>query len=290
MRRPSFTSLAGKRVVITGAASGIGRATAVAAAQEGAALYLTDQNADGLTQLAAELDGAVRLAEAADITDDAAVTAFAAAVHADGGPVDVVMNIAGIAIWGTVDKLRLEQWQRTLDVNLMGPIRVIDAFVGPMITARRGGHLVNVSSAAGLVALPWHAPYSASKFGLRGVSESLRFDLRPHGIGVSVVCPGGVHTPITNAMRIAGYDTTSPEFARARGRFERRAVSPEQAAGAILRGVRRNRYLVYTSRDIQLLYLLERVAPPVYVVVMNVMNGVMRKVMRGVPRLPEATR
>ena len=286
MRRPSFKTLAGKRVVITGAASGIGRATALAAATDGADLYLTDQNADGLKQVAVELGERVRLAQAADITDDSAIAAFAAAVHADGGPVDIVMNIAGIAIWGTVDKLTVAQWGRTVDVNLMGPIRIIDAFVGPMIKARRGGHLVNVSSAAGLVALPWHAPYSASKFGLRGVSESLRFDLRPHGIGVSVVCPGGVHTPITNAMRIAGYDTTSPEFAKARHRFERRAVSPETAADAILRGVRRNRYLVYTSRDIQLLYLIERVAPPMYALVMNVMNGVMRKVMKGVPKLP----
>jgi NAD(P)-dependent dehydrogenase (short-subunit alcohol dehydrogenase family) len=290
MRRPSLRTLAGKRVVITGAASGIGRATAVAAAREGADLYLTDQNDEGLKELAAELGDRVRIARAADITDDDAVAGFAAAVHDDGGPVDVVMNIAGIAVWGTVDKLTLAQWRTTLDVNLMGPIRVIDAFVGPMVRARRGGHLVNVSSAAGLVALPWHAPYSASKFGLRGVSEVLRFDLRPYGIGVSVVCPGGVHTPITTAMRIAGYDTQSPEFAKARHRFERRAVSPERAAEAILRGVRRNRYLVYTSRDIQLLYLLERVAPPVYAVVMNVMNGVMRKVMKGVPKLPEATR
>jgi NAD(P)-dependent dehydrogenase (short-subunit alcohol dehydrogenase family) len=286
MRRPSFASLSGKRVVITGAASGIGRATAAACAREGALLYVTDQNAAGLKELAADLGDRVRVAQAGDITGDGDVARFAAAVHADGGPVDVVMNVAGVALWGTVDKLSVAQWQRTLDVNLMGPIRVIDAFVGPMITARRGGHLVNVSSAAGLVGLPWHAPYSASKFGLRGVSEVLRFDLRPYGIGVSVVCPGGVRTPITTAMRVAGYDTASPEFAKARHRFERRAVTAEQAAEAILRGVRRNRYLVYTSRDIQLLYLLERVAPPVYAAVMNVMNNVMRKVMKSVPRLP----
>ena len=78
-----------------------------------------------------------------------------------------------------------------IDVNLIGPISVLECFVPPMIEAGRGGHLVNVSSAAGLFGLPWHAPYSASKFGLRGVSEVLRFDLRRHGIGVSLVCPGG---------------------------------------------------------------------------------------------------
>jgi NAD(P)-dependent dehydrogenase (short-subunit alcohol dehydrogenase family) len=171
-----------------------------------------------------------------------------------------------------------------VDVNLMGPIRVIDAFVGPMIRERRGGHLVNVSSAAGLVGLPWHAPYSASKFGLRGVSEVLRFDLRPYGIGVSLVCPGGVDTPIAHAVDIAGYDTASEQFATVRRRFARRAVSPETAARAILRGVRRNRYLVYTSRDIQALFLLQRVAPPLYALVMSGMNTAMRGVMKRVPR------
>ena len=282
-------SLNGRRVVITGAASGIGRAVAVAAGAEGAQLYLTDRNAEGLAQTAEPLGDRVRLMQPADITDDRAVARFAEAVHADGGPVDVVMNIAGIAVWGTVDRLSMEQWRTTVDVNLLGPIRIIDAFVGPMIRARHGGHVVNVSSAAGLVGLPWHAPYSASKFGLRGVSEVLRFDLRPYGIGVSLVCPGGVDTPITAAVRIAGFDTTSPEFAKARHRFERRAVSPERAAAAILRGVHRNRYLVYTSRDVQLIHLLQRLAPPVYVAVMSVMNLVMRRVMKHVPRLAPDT-
>jgi NAD(P)-dependent dehydrogenase (short-subunit alcohol dehydrogenase family) len=271
--------LSGRRVVITGAASGIGLATAQAAAGEGAALYLTDRNAAGLAEAARQLGTSVRLAKAADVTDPAAVADLAAAVHADGGPVDVVMNVAGIATWGTVDRLDLSHWRRTIDVNLMGPIHIIDAFVGPMITAGRGGHLVNVSSAAGLLGLPWHAPYSAGKFGLRGVSEVLRFDLRPHGIGVSLVCPGGVHTPLTNTVEIAGFDTSSAQFARVRGRFERRAVSPETAARAILRGVHRNRYLVYTSRDIQLLYLMQRVFPPGYNAVMRVMNLVMRRVL-----------
>ena len=91
------------------------------------------------------------------------------------------MNIAGISTWGTIEQLEQQHWQRMIDVNLMGPISVLECFVPPMIEAGRGGHVVNVSSAAGLFGLPWHAAYSASKFGLRGVSEVLRFDLRPHG-------------------------------------------------------------------------------------------------------------
>ncbi|MGC7268565.1 SDR family NAD(P)-dependent oxidoreductase, partial [Mycobacteroides abscessus subsp. abscessus] len=117
------------------------------------------------------------------------VREFAKDIHAAHGSMDVVMNIAGVSAWGTVDRLSHQQWRSMVDINLMGPIHVIEEFIPPMIEARRGGHLVNVSSAAGLVALPWHGAYSASKFGLRGVSEVLRFDLARHRIGVSVVVP-----------------------------------------------------------------------------------------------------
>src|SRR5436309_1040876 len=240
-------TVAGKRVLITGAASGIGRATAIAAARKGAQLFLTDVNEPALESLAAAIradGGTVEYAKALDVSDHAAVAAMADEIHATHGSVDVVMNIAGIAIWGTVDTLSHDQWRRVVDVNLMGPIHVVECFLPAMIAAGRGGHLVNVSSAAGLIGLPWHAAYSASKFGLRGVSEVLRFDLRQHKIGVSLVCPGGVATPLTDTIEIAGVDQSGPRFARLQAHFRKRAVTPEQAAAAILRGVRRNRYLV----------------------------------------------
>jgi NAD(P)-dependent dehydrogenase (short-subunit alcohol dehydrogenase family) len=173
-----------------------------------------------------------------------------------------------------------------VDVNLMGPIHVIECFLPPMITAGRGGHLVNVSSAAGLIGLPWHAAYSASKFGLRGVSEVLRFDLRPHRIGVSLVCPGGVATPLTETVEIAGVDQSGKAFTRMQAQFRRRAVPPEQAAAAILRGVRRNRYLVYTSRDIQAIFLLQRLFPPGYALLMRAMNAGLRRALPAVPAVP----
>jgi NAD(P)-dependent dehydrogenase (short-subunit alcohol dehydrogenase family) len=275
-------ALQGKRVLITGAASGIGRALAEAAGREGAQLLLTDRNVALLDQETAALRGAgvdVRVAQGADVSDLAQVQALAQAVHDEGGSVDVVMNVAGIAVWGTVDRLDHRQWRSAIDVNLMGPIHIIECFIPPMIEAGRGGHLVNVSSAAGLLGLPWHAPYSASKFGLRGVSEVLRFDLRQHRIHVHLVCPGGVATPLTNTVQIAGVDTSGPAFIRMQAHFRRRAASPEQAAAAILRGMRRNRYLVYTSRDIQLAYLLQRVFPPAYNLIMQVMNVAIRRAM-----------
>jgi NAD(P)-dependent dehydrogenase (short-subunit alcohol dehydrogenase family) len=270
----------GKRVLITGAASGIGRALATAAAREGARLVLTDRNEALLEQAAAELRSAgadVALSRAADVSDLDQVQALAAAAHAEGGSVDIVMNVAGISAWGTVDRLEHRHWKSMVDVNLMGPIHVIESFVPAMIAAGRGGHLVNVSSAAGLLGLPWHAAYSASKFGLRGVSEVLRFDLRQHGIGVSLVCPGGVATPLTETVEIAGVDQTTAAFRRLQAHFRKRAVSPEQAAAAILRGMRRNRYLVYTSRDVRFAFLLQQVFPPGYVLLMRAMNVMLRR-------------
>src|SRR5438445_7254949 len=106
-----------------------------------------------------------------------------------------------------------------------------------MIRAGRGGHLVNVSSAAGLLGLPWHAPYSAAKFGLRGVSEVLRFDLRRHDIGVTLVCPGGVDTPIAEAVDIAGIDPGAVLSSRFGQRFRRHAKTAEHAAECILDGI-----------------------------------------------------
>nr|WP_272476670.1 SDR family oxidoreductase [Baekduia alba] len=266
-------SLDGRLCVVTGAASGIGRATAQAIAAAGGRLVLTDLRADALAAAAAGLGDAVVLQRALDIADVDAVGALAETTHAAHGSVDVVANVAGIATWGAVDRLSHAQWRRTVDVDLMGPIHVIEAFVPAMMRAGRGGQLVNVSSAAGLVALPWHAPYSAAKFGLRGVSEVLRFDLRRHRIGVTLVCPGGVDTGLVDTVDIAGIDMEALRAGGFAERFRRHAKSSEHVAARIVDGIVRNRKLVHTSADIRLLYGLERFAPPVYEVAMRVVNA-----------------
>ncbi|QHS10565.1 SDR family oxidoreductase [Sinimarinibacterium sp. NLF-5-8] len=276
----SIASLNNQKCLVTGAASGIGRATAIAAARDGAVLFLTDVNAAALAQVASEIrdeGGNVAAAEAFDIADLAAVRRFGEAIHARHGSLDVVMNIAGISVWGTVDRLEHQHWQRCVDINLMGPIHVIETFIPPMIAAGRGGRLVNVSSAAGLFGLPWHAPYSAAKFGLRGVSEVLRFDLARHGIGVSLVCPGGVDTGLVKTIEVVGVDTDNPQMEKMRKRFQSRAITPEQAAHAILRGIYRNRYLVYTSADIRVGHWLQRWCPPLYALVMRRLNNTLHK-------------
>ena len=272
--------LTGRRVLVTGAASGIGRAVAELCGRRGARLVLTDIDEPGLTATAEAIraaGGTVEAATAVDLTDFAAVRAFGAEVHRDRGPVDVVLNVAGTSAWGTVQHFPHELWRAMVDVNLMGPVHVIEVFVPPMIEAGRGGHLVNVSSAAGLFGLPGHAAYSAAKFGLRGVSEVLRFDLRPHGIEVSLVCPGAVDTPLVHRLQVAGVDQNSPSFQRARERFRARAVTPEHAAAAILRGMRRGRYLIYTSRDIRFLHWVQRTWSWPYERVMAVLNTAFRR-------------
>lgn len=270
-----MTTFDGKCCLVTGAGSGLGRGVALAAAARGAALILTDIAAEGLATTAAEareLGAVVHLAETADLRDYDAVVALAAKAHAEVEAVDLVMNVAGVSAWGSVDRLTHAQWRQMIDVNLMGPIHVIEEFVPPMIRAGRGGHLVNVASAAGLFGLPWHAAYSASKFGLRGVSEVLRFDLRRHRIGVSLVVPGAMATPLVHTVDIANADREDPRVRRALRLFLGHAVSPESAARSIIRGVERDRYMIYTSPDIRIGHWAQRFFPPSYNLAMRGLN------------------
>jgi NAD(P)-dependent dehydrogenase (short-subunit alcohol dehydrogenase family) len=223
---------------------------------------------------------------ALDIANYDDVASFAEDIHARHPSMDVVMNIAGVASWGTVDRLTHEHWDKMISINLMGPIHVIESFLPPMVAARQGGHLVNVSSAAGLIGLPWHAAYSASKFGLLGLSEVLRFDLAHHRIGVSVVVPGAVRTPLVDTLEIAGVDRDDPQLSRWVDRFSGHAVSPEKAADKILGGIVRNRFLVYTSSDIRALYAFKRVAWWPYSVAMRQVNAVFSRALRPEPVVP----
>ncbi|WP_132991898.1 SDR family oxidoreductase [Gordonia zhaorongruii] len=274
--RTPVPTLAGRTVLITGAASGIGRATALAAARDGAHLVLTDLQIEQLDEVVAEVidaGGSVAYHAAGDVSDYEWVASFARAVDAEVGVMDVVMNIAGVSAWGTVENLEHRHWRKLVDVNLMGPIHIIECFVPQMVRRGTGGHLVNVSSAAGLLALPWHAAYSASKFGIRGVSEVLRFDLRRHDIGVSLVCPGGVDTPLVGTVDIVGVDREDPRVKKRIDGFHKIAVAPEKAATAILRGITKNKFMVYTSFDIRFGYWWARKFAFPYEVVMRIANN-----------------
>lgn len=277
----AITDLRGTKFLVTGAASGIGRALAHAASDRGARLVLTDLQEEALDEVVRsvrERGGTVLHSAALDISDYEAVTAFARDVHEACGSLDIVANVAGVSVWGTVDRLQHEHWKLMVDVNLMGPIHVIENFVPAMIEAGRGGHIVNVSSAAGLLALPWHAAYSASKFGLRGVSEVLRFDLKRDGIGVSLVVPGAVRTPLVDTVQIVGVDRDRPEVRKLTQRFVRHAATPEKVAERIVTGILKNRFMVYTSFDTRFGYWWARKFAPPYNLVMQAANDHFRRV------------
>lgn len=289
----AIDTLSAKKCFITGAASGIGRATAVAAASRGAVLYLTDINRDSLDAVVSSIraaGGSVAAHRALDIADFDAVRSFAAEVHASSGSVDIVMNIAGVSVWGAVEDLEHRHWRKAVEVDLMGPVHVIESFVPPMIRAGRGGHLVNVSSAAGLFGLPAHAAYSAAKFGLRGISEVLRFDLEPHGICVSLVCPGAVDTGLVETVELVGIDPHA-DLKKMRTDFRRRSVTPGVAAAAILRAIERKQYLVFTSRDVRIGYFFQTKLPFLYERAMRRKNRKLRRAAEplrlAAPRLAE---
>ncbi|HVH42994.1 MAG TPA: SDR family oxidoreductase [Labilithrix sp.] len=285
----AIKDLKNKKCFITGAASGIGRATAIAVAREGAVLFLTDINAKMLEEVVDEIrrsGGIVPFSKPADVASFDAVKALAQEIHDAHGSMDVVMNIAGVSTWGTVEELEHKHWKKMIDVNLMGPIHVLETFIPPMIKAGRGGHLVNVSSAAGLLGLPWHAAYSASKFGVRGFSEVLRFELALHDIGVSLVCPGGVNTPLVGTVEILGVDREDRKLKKVVELFKKNAITPEKAASAILRGIKKNQYIVHTSFDIKVGFWFQRKFELPYAIAMRLMNMRFEKLKRASSRSP----
>ena len=198
--------------------------------------------------------------------------AFGEKLVSEHGAPQAVFHVAGNSSWGRPDLLTEKQWTSMIDVNLMGTVHVVEALIPPMMAARRPAAFAMVSSAAGLIGLPWHAAYSAAKFGIRGIAEVLRFDLEPYNIGIHLVAPGAVDTPLVHSIHISGIDRSDPEVEKTVADFQKHAVTPDEAAQSMLDGVRNGRYIIYTSPDIHLAYLAQRYVPPLYRVAMRVMQ------------------
>lgn len=254
-----------KLVVITGAGSGIGRATALAFAEHGADLALCDLDTDGLDRTAelARLLGANAVTHRVDVSDGAAVEAFATAVAATQGVPDIVVNNAGIGHSGTFLETTEKEWQRVLDVNLWGVIHGCRAFGTLMKERGRGGHIVNLSSAAAYLPSKMLAAYATSKAAVFMLSDCLRAELARDRIGVSTICPGIVNTNITRTTTFSGLDDAEQKKRQKKfsGLYARRGFPPEKVAVEILEAVRSNRAVVPVTVESKAARLVSRLSP-----------------------------
>lgn len=203
-------------VLVTGAASGMGRAIAEVFAAEGARVAATDLVAgNGIRAL--------------DVTDDAAVGCVVADVVGELGPIDVLVNCAGVSMPAPIDGDGYDEaWQATLDVNLVGYVRMIRACL-PHLVRGAAGRIVNIASTEGLGATPYLSPYTVSKHGVVGLTRSLACELGPRGVTVNCVCPGPIHTGMTAPIP----DDAKERFARRRVPL-RRYGDPEEVAHVVL--------------------------------------------------------
>jgi NAD(P)-dependent dehydrogenase (short-subunit alcohol dehydrogenase family) len=244
--------LAGRVAVVTGGASGIGRALALTFARERARVVVADVDEAGMAAVvdAIRVAGGEAIAVATDVSQLAQVQALADRAFGAFGQVHVLCNNAGVAVWGPLDTATHADWQWVLGINLWGVIHGIEAFVPRMIAQREGGHVVNTASMAGLIASQGLGVYNTSKYAVVGLSETLAKDLRPHGIGVSVVCPMGVDTRINVSERNRPAELRNPSTrVDAPVALMGRTLAPDSVAEMTLAAILHNRLYVITHDE-----------------------------------------
>jgi NAD(P)-dependent dehydrogenase (short-subunit alcohol dehydrogenase family) len=253
---------AGKLVVISGAASGIGRATALLFARASAKLCVCDVASEALPALEAELLAAgasMAQAFAVDVASREQMAKFRDAVLHHGAP-DVLINNAGVGLAGGFLATTLEDWDWIVSINLWGVVHGCHYFA-PLMAERGAGQIINIASAAGFYNSEAMTAYGTTKYAVVGLSEALRAELGPRGVGVSVICPGFVATPIVSSMRLRGPEYPESERARIQRFYQRRNYAPERVAQAVLRAARHNPALLPVTAEAWALYLLKRAAP-----------------------------
>jgi NAD(P)-dependent dehydrogenase (short-subunit alcohol dehydrogenase family) len=269
--------LESRTAVITGAASGIGRAIAVSLARRGCNLALADVNDAGLSETARMAESAhtdptnhaaprsaLRISQHhLDVADRRAVAEFPQTVIAAHPEVDILVNNAGVAIGGTFEAVSEEDFQWLFEINFWGVVRMTRAFL-PLLRKSDDARVVNLSSIYGIISPPAETAYSASKFAVRGFSNSLRHELADSKVGVTVVHPGGVATSIADNARVPK-DMPAEEIARRRALAKKALTMPPAAAGEIIvKGIERRSARVLVGNDAKFLAFLERLAPISY--------------------------
>lgn len=275
----SMVELQGKRVLITGAASGIGRSTAIAFAGEGCRLILVDIDQPGLDSIEAELCSPDVDCQSyvVDVSSHKQVREMASAIESDLGGVDVLVNVAGVAVIGDMVDTTVEDWEWVIGVNLWGPINTISALLPGMIE-RKNGHILNVASLGGLVSHGLLLAYCTTKFGLVGLSEALYQQVREHNVHVTAFCPGIIRTPIAEHTKLRGY--SSDKVSRWIKILMKSPVtmSADRTGDLIVLAVKKKRPLVVTTVLGKFMAALHRLSP-----------GLVRFIMTKAHRMDNAT-
>ena len=248
--------LHGKSALVTGAASGIGRALALRLAAEGMRLYLLDVDEAGLTRVVDECRplGVEAIGRRCDLAQRVEISAAVAAILDRWGRIDLLVNNAGITYYGRTVEMTAEHWDRLLAVNLHAPVQLVRELL-PSFLAQGEAHILNVGSVCGLVGLARVAAYSTSKFAMVGFSESLRSEYSHCGLGVTVVCPGFVDTNLF-ATGPLGPDRKCHKIPP-----RWLMTTPETIAARAVRGIRRNRGVVVVQPYAHVMVGLKRFAP-----------------------------
>lgn len=258
-------TFAGKLVLITGAGSGIGRATALAFAELGADILAVDINHDsaGATADTARQYVVEASALAADVSDGAGMQALADKVRAEFGVPDIVMANAGIGMAGPFLATDETDWQRIINVNLLGVVHTLRAFAPLLVERDQGGQLVVTASAAAFLPWPPLAAYATTKAAVLSLAQTVRTELAPHGIGVSAICPGIVATNITDTTRFVGQDAQAEQASQQRttAMYAKRHYGPERVAKAVVKAVRDDVAVLPVTPEARLAALGARLSP-----------------------------
>ncbi|CAG0994667.1 putative oxidoreductase EphD [Myxococcaceae bacterium] len=256
-------NLEGRSVLVSGAASGIGRALALECARRGARLVICDVNEKGL----GEVETAVRemgrevLARRVDVAKESDWRELATLVHADRECVDLLVNNAGVGLGGGLLDTTIEDWDWILGINLRGVVLGCHFFVPRMVERKRGGHVVNVASMAALAPSETLVAYSTTKSAVLGFSEALADELQWHGIGVTGVCPGFIDTPIVASSVLRGPSASDEARAQAQAFYRKRGYTAERTAINILKAVARGRIVAPISPESWFAFGLRRASP-----------------------------
>lgn len=275
--------LKGKVAAVTGAGSGMGRELAIALAKEGCDVAISDINAENLQQTADLLKAyPIKVTTTTlDVADEKAVYAWADDVVAQHGKVNLIFNNAGVALGSTVEDIKLKDFEWIMGINFWGVVYGTKAFL-PYLKQAGEGHVVNVSSLFGLLSQPSQSAYNASKFAVRGFTESLRqeLDLQKNGVSCTCVHPGGIRTNIANNARMSDTGSTmGVDNQKAKDNFNKLLHFPaDKAAAMMIEAVKENKPRLLIGVDAHALDLLERVIPSHYAKVVETVMGVASKI------------